>query len=452
MKAPPPDSSDDDEEGGAAPHSEGNLSLPVLPGGSYSRAGEQWRGLSPGAVSLVLVATFGGAISTIVPMAFSLALRVDQLAPGRPELLGFVLAASAGAALLATPLTGMLSDRTRSRWGRRRPYAFGGVIVGLSAVPVLATADDVFVLATAWVFCAVGFGAAGSSVRNFQADYLAPQQRGKVVGLTSLTTQVAPVLGILVAGMLVHNVVLLFAVPALFGAACILTFAILVPEPSSRDQTRERRLSILGIVRSYGFDPRRQPDFAWLWLGRFIVFSGLTMTTSYSTFFYAQRLQLSVAEVASILAVTSLLSVVSLGAGSLSSGWLSDRTGRRRPFVLVGGLVSASGCIFSAVATSLPALLAGSFMMSFGIAMFTTVSSAITFDVLPERHTQAGRFMAITMFAQRIPAAIVPLLAPSVLSLPGEHASENFAALYLVAGVLVACGAGAIALKVRGVR
>ncbi|PVE98183.1 MFS transporter [Microbacterium sp. TPD7012] len=403
-------------------------------------------------MTLVLIATFGGAVSALVPMAFSLALRIDQLTPGQPELLGFVLASSAAAALLTAPLSGMLSDRTRSRWGRRRPFTLGGVVVGIAAVPALILADDVLTLALAWVVCAVGFGTASSSVRNFQADYLAPAQRGKVVGLASLTTQVAPVLGILLAGTLVQNVAFLFAVPASLGAACLLVFVVLVPEPSSRDRVVERPLSLTGIIRSYGFSPRRQPDFAWLWLGRFVVFSGLTMTTSYTTFFYAQRLDLSVAEVAAILAVTSMLSIVSLGTGSLGSGWLSDRLGRRRPFVAIGGLTSACGCILSATATDLPLLLTGSFMMSLGVAMFTTASAAIGLDVLPERDAQAGRFMAITMFAQRIPAVIVPLISPALLAVPGGPESGNFAVLYITAGLLLACGSGTIAVMVRGVR
>lgn len=428
-----------------------NLALPVLPAVPIPVAPAFPDGLPPRAIVLIVVATFGGAVSTLVPMAFSLALRVDQLAPGRPELLGYILAASATAALIATPLTGVLSDRTCTRWGRRRPFTVGGVALGLAAVPVLILAHDIPTLGLGWVLCSLGFGTAGSSLRNFQADHLSRQQRGKVSGITSLTMQVSPVIGILVAGAVAHSTVLLFLLPSLLGATCLLLFAVIVPEPSTADRRFGRRLSLMALLRSYGFRPRDAPDFAWLWAGRFVVFSGLAFTTSYSTFFYAQRLGLPVADVAAILAVTSLLSIASLGSGSLGAGWLSDRFGRRRPFVAIGGVISAIGCVVAAGAWNLPVLLTGSFLMSFGVAVFMAVSSAITLDVLPERDTQAGRYMAITMFSQRIPTVIAPLVAPLLLAVPGAPASGNFAVLYVAAGLLVVSGCGVIAARVRGV-
>ncbi|WP_191089227.1 MFS transporter [Microbacterium radiodurans] len=403
-------------------------------------------------ILLIVLGTFGGAVATLVPMAFSLALRIDQLAPGRPELLGVVIAVSAATALVTSPIGGLLSDRTRTRWGKRRPFTVVGVALGLSGVPVLVLAEDVLTLCAGWVVCSLGFATAASSVRNLQADRLPSSQRGRVSGLTSLTMQLAPVFGILLVGSVAHDTTLLFALPAAVGAVSLLTFAILVSEPSSGRARPPTRLSVLGVVRSYGFRPRQAPDFAWLWAGRFIVFSGLTLTTSYSTFFYAQRLGLEIPDVAGILAVTSMLSIVSLGCGSLGAGWLSDRTGRRRPFVIVGGAVAATGCAIAATAWSLPVLLAGSFLMSLGVATLTSVGAAIGLDVLPDRDTQAGRYMAIMMFSQRVPSVLAPLVGPLLLSLPGGPPSGNFAALYVTAAVLLAGGSGVIAAMVRGVR
>ncbi len=56
-------------------------------------------------------------MAAIVPMAYSLAVRLEELAPGRPDLLGVLLGIGSAATLIVAPLTGVLSDRTRSRWG-----------------------------------------------------------------------------------------------------------------------------------------------------------------------------------------------------------------------------------------------------------------------------------------------------------------------------------------------
>jgi len=113
--------------------------------------------LSKGSILLVVSSTFGSGMAMIVPMAYSLAVRLDQLAPGRADLLGYVLGIGSAATLVLAPLTGVLSDRTRSRWGRRRPFTVLGVLLGLAAVPVMAFASNLLVLTLGWVLSTVGW-------------------------------------------------------------------------------------------------------------------------------------------------------------------------------------------------------------------------------------------------------------------------------------------------------
>ena len=58
----------------------------------------------------------------------------DTITPD-PRPVAWMVAASAITATLTTLLMGTLSDRTRSRWGRRRPYIlFGYILWGLSTI------------------------------------------------------------------------------------------------------------------------------------------------------------------------------------------------------------------------------------------------------------------------------------------------------------------------------
>src|SRR5688572_24502833 len=64
--------------------------------------------------------------------------------------LAIITGVGAIAAMIASPIAGMLSDRTRSRFGRRAPWMFGGVIaVGLSLVG-MGFANGVVQLVIAW--------------------------------------------------------------------------------------------------------------------------------------------------------------------------------------------------------------------------------------------------------------------------------------------------------------
>lgn len=429
--------------------------LPAPSGDPFEPARQPATGVGtvgPGTVGLLVLATFGGAMALIVPMAFTLALRLDSLAPGRQELLGYTIGVGAVFSLLASPLTGILSDRTRSRWGRRRPFTVGGLILGLAATPVMAFAPDPLGLTVGWVLCTVGWGTAVGSIGNYQADRLPLQQRGKVSALTVLTMQVSPVAGILLIGLVSKDAIWVFAIPSLVGAVCVASFIIFVKDPDTRGAVFPEPLSVLGLVRSFGFNPRKERDFAWTWLGRFVFFFGLSLTTSFSTFFYAQRLEIEVSTVASILAVISAASVLSATAGSLGAGWLSDRWARRRPFIMGATVLFAVGALITAFANDLAVLVAGTLLSSLGIAVFSAVGQALVLDVLPHRETQAGRFMAITSFSQKIPGALAPFAATLLLSLATVGDEKNYTLLYLSSGVLALAGGLITLLAVRSVR
>lgn len=403
-----------------------------------------------GQVLLLVGATFGGGMALIVPLAYSLTVRLDQLAPGRADLLGFILGVGAAATLVLAPLTGILSDRTRTRWGRRRPFTVIGMVIGAASVPVMAFAPDLLWLTVGWVLSTVGWGTAAGSVGNWQADRLPASQRGSVSGLTGLTMQIAPVIGIIAVGPLRGDILLVFAVPALAAVVFVGLFVLLAPEPDTRGMHLATRLTVGDLLRSYLFRPREVPDFAWNWLGRFVFFLGLSLTTSFTVFFMAQRLALPVADVADVQALVSALSIGTALVGSVGGGWLSDRIGRRKPLILVGAVLFAMGSVVSAFAHDLGAIVAGVLVTSVGIAAFTAVGQAVVLDVLPERETQAGRFMAITMFSQKIPSALSPIAAPLLLTIGGGV--QNFTVLYLAAAVLAVVGGVIIVAKVGGVR
>lgn len=436
----------------------GNLALPQPPAsGATSAATEPDDGDAAGSpdvpmwhIVLLVAATFGAGMAMIVPMAYSLAVRLDQLAPGRTEVLGIVLAVGSAATLVLAPLTGILSDRLRSRWGRRRPFTVIGLLIGAASVPVMALAPNLTVLTIGWTLSTVGWGTAAASLGNWQADRLPTNQRGRVSGLTGVTMQVAPVVGIILVGLFRDQILVVFALPAVIGAVLVIAFLAAVREPDSRGMLLERRLTLGGLLRSYGFDPRTAPDFAWNWLGRFIFFSGLTLTTSFTVFFVAQRLELRVPDVAGVLAIVSASSIVTATIGSLGSGWLSDRVGRRKPFILAGATLFAAGCGVSAFAHDLPMLMIGTLLNSLGIATFSAVAQALLLDVLPNREREAGRYMAVALFAQKIPGVFAPVLGGAVLAIGAG--AENFTALYLLAAALAVAGGLLITLTVRSVR
>lgn len=395
---------------------------------------------------------FGVFVAFITPLAISLAIRLSELAPGREEYLGYIIGAGSLAVMVTAPLFGVLSDRTRSRLGRRRPFMIGGMLVGIVSLFVMATAPSALVLGIGWVLAQLGWGQVLQALLTSMADKLSESQRGKVAGLAGFATQVAPVVGVVIAGSFAADALLLFLLPGLVGVIFVALFVLFTKEASTRGARFEEKLSLGTLFSKYLYNPRSYPDFSWVWLGRFFFYFGLTLNTTFTAFFFAERLGISVVDSAPIIATLSLLGIVATTLGAIGGGFLSDKLRRRRVFILASGVLFSVGTVVMAVSSDFTLLVTGSLIVSVGIGMFSAIDQALILDVLPERDTNAGRFMGIIGFAVSIPQAIAPFIAPAFLAVGAVAAGEkNYTLLYLIAGVFTLLG-GLAAMRVRSVR
>jgi MFS family permease len=401
-------------------------------------------------VWFMVLAQFGVFMAFITPLAISLTIRVNTLAPGHPEYLGFVTGAGALFVMLTSPFMGIWSDRTRTRFGRRRPFMVGGMLLGVVSLFVMALAPNVLLVGAGWILAQWGWGTTLGNLQISTADRLPESQRGKVAGLTSFATQIAPVFGVIMAQFFVADALLLFLIPGAVGVVFVTLFVVLVHEDDSRPLPRET-ITVGQLLGKYLYKPARHPDFSWNWLGRFFFYFGITLSTTYTAYFFAARLGITVEAVAGIVAGLSLGGVLAVTAGALGGGFLSDRLKRRRVFVLVGGVIMALGMIGQAFAPDLAMLVAGSLLASVGLGLFAAVDQALLLDVLPERETDAGRFMGITGFATSIPQSVAPLAASGILLIGVTGADRNYPLLFSVAAVLVFLG-GFVVLRIRSVR
>lgn len=421
-------------------------------GGGADRVGsEPTQPMSKGYIFWLMLASFGASMAMMVPLSYGIAVRITELAPGHEEVLGYITGTAQVVYLLISPLVGIWSDRTRSRFGRRAPFLFLGTGIGLVGLVIIGLAPSLLIVGAGWILGMVGWSIAGAALQTLQADKLPEQQRGRVSALTGLMTQIAPVLGIGVAYAVSSSTLLVFLVPGVIGAVLIVLFPLVKPEGSSKDLALSTHVTAKSVVMSYGFSIRKYPDFAWNWLGRFIFFVGLYFNTTFGTFFYAQRLDMPVREVAGVVATVGLIGVLAATIGALVGGFLSDKLQRRRLFVMIAAVLFVAGALIEATAWTLPQIIAGAVIMQLSIAVFATVDQAIVYAIIPERN-EAGRYMAVIQFAQKIPSAIAPMLAGLVITIGAIGGEKNYTLLYLAGGVFALIGGLVILLKVKSIR
>src|SRR5690349_8598147 len=102
----------------------------------------------------------GTWLALLTPILVSLALRLRELSPATATHdLELVLSIGAVFAIVSNPLFGHLSDRTRSRFGRRRPWLVGGMACGTLALYITARADSVGAVLFGWCLAQMAFNA-----------------------------------------------------------------------------------------------------------------------------------------------------------------------------------------------------------------------------------------------------------------------------------------------------
>jgi MFS family permease len=411
--------------------------------------------VSPTYIWFLVLAGFGNLMAVVTPGAISLSLRVQEIAPHNVEVLGYIVGAGAAVAAVSQPLLGMWSDRTRSRLGRRRPFAIGGAVLGFVALVFVAWAPTVPLLVAGWAFAMLGWTSAQVSLLFSQADRLPEEQRGKVSGLYGVFSMIAPVGGVMVASWFVGSDYLVFLVPGAVGLLLMLLWALVVREPSSRDADFGPRLTLGKVLANMVFNPARYPDFAWNWLGRLAFSLGVTFATTFTTLFLASRLTPSgrVADLGALVPVVSIIAVVATAVGAFAGGFLSDKLRRRRIFVLLAGLAYTVGAFVMALGGAfLPVLVVGSFIANLGLGVFASVDQAVALDVLPEKDTEAGRFTGIIGYSTSVAQAVAPVIAVPLLTIGATDAERNYGLLLLVAAGCTLIGGTIVTWKVRGVK
>jgi MFS family permease len=390
--------------------------------------------LKKGYLAILIIAYFATYLSWIAPTSFTLAVRLQTLDPAaKNTALAIAVGVPAVLLLIINPIVGVLSDRTHVRLGRRRTWLLTGTIMGLLGAVGAGFAPNISLLIVGWSVAFVGYGIAAGMFLAHLGDKLPEGQRGRVSGFTGAATQIAPVGGVIIAGLFVKLPPAMFIVPALIACVGLAIFLIVMKDtPAPRSGGR---FTLRTIVDGFWFNPSKYPDFGWVWLSRALLYLALALMTVYTVYLLGSRLSLDSAAIAGLVATAGLLSVVASMLGAVLSGWLSDRLKRRKSFLFASAVLLAAGLLINATLTSIPQFFAGTLVSLFGIGVFGAVDQAIGYDVLP-REGQNGRYLAIFHLANQLPQAIGPFIAGAIVALT----VGNYGAVYVVAACLAVGG------------
>lgn len=392
-------------------------------------------------VALLALAQFGIFVALLGPVMVSMALKVGSLEnPSMPatSMIGIILGTGAIAAAFGNVFFGRLSDRTRSRFGRRRPWLVGGALVMLLGLWLISVGTGLLSLTIGWFVTQLGANAALSAFMATLADQLPEKQYARVSAVVGIMQNVGILGAVWIATLFTANMSALFLVPGLIGVLAVVLYAAVLPDPVLTEQPP--KFDVLEILRTFWVSPRKYPEFALVWWQRFLVILASFLFTTFRLPFLMERLSLDEATGAAVMAQGVLIYTIALVPVGYLVGWISDKTGHRKLPVIVSVALFGIGTYLLFHVESVGHFFIVEALLGAAMGIYMGVDMAIVLSVLPNPK-DAAKDLGVFNMANAGPQSLAPYLGGFLLATAAPAGAANYGLLLTVAAVASIIGA-----------
>ena len=372
---------------------------------------------------LLAITTFGFALTmlsnTLEPAV--LGHKVLELASDRPNTaLGFTTFAGLLVAILVQPIIGVLSDRTRSRWGRRLPYFALGTLLVIGCLLLIALAPDFAFLVVGVLLIQFASNTVQGPWQALIPDHVPETQRGKASSVKATFDILALIVGRLVAGQLVGKfsewgqVAILAAVgvPSLMFIFALIVTAFTAREGADAAVYAPDQTIGQALKRAFSVDFRAHPAFGWWFANRLLFWAAFIALNTFLLFYAIDVLKLSQDDAQRYIGQLSTVLGVALVCMSIPAGWLSDKFGRK-PLVIASGLVACLGTLIILFARDVTFITIAAVIVGVGIGAFLSANWALVTDIVPRN--EAARYLGIANIATAGGSALARLLGGTLI-------------------------------------
>ncbi|MGP3751128.1 MULTISPECIES: MFS transporter [unclassified Streptomyces] len=393
----------------------------------------------------LLLGTVAWAMPFATGTAVLLPARIEDIAPdSKVTLLAVLTATAAVVGLVANIVIGALSDRTRSRLGARTPWIIGGGLTTAVFMALLTTSDTFWVLLGWWCLTVVSLNAMTATLIAIVPDRVPTGRRAGVSALVGVGMLLGHALGAVLGSAFLGSPGLGLVVAGIAAAVLGVLAVCVAPDVPNTASPPVPRLTARALLRSVKF-PRGAPDFHWVLWSRLLLVLGYFMINSYQLYILTDHVGLSKTRAAAVLGSNSVLFLATAIVGSVLSGPLSDRTGRRKPFVIGASLVALLAIAIPLFRATPAGMTAFSCVGGLAFGCYYAVDAALMADVLPDQESRA-KDLGILNVANTGGQALAPVVSSALVGL-GTGYSPAFI------GAMAACALGAIlVVPIRTVR
>ena len=391
--------------------------------------------------SVGMLALYNGIQSILLPG------QVEALDPAhKVGNLAIMTTFVAISGLIGIPLGGALSDRTRSRFGRRAPWIVLTSLVSGVLMIAMGFAGNLFVLGALFTVLWLTSNMYQGALTATLPDRVPESRRGWAAALIGLATPIGVLIGVQVAGA--FGPPLGYVIIAILFIVTALLFVFGAREPSAVDlplpEKKPRGIRNVGEFLS----AFRSRDYTLAFVSRFALFLSYSTVSGFLFFTlsdYIGKDQLPGGDPGK--AVATLLTYTVLGWVVVATvlGWVADKIDRRKLFVGIAAIGLAGTMFVPILMPTWTGIVIYSVLLGVFIGTYFAVDLALMSLVLPNK-LQEGRDLGILNVAVGLPQIMAGVIAGVIITFLGGYVS-----LYIF-GAICAIISGVVVMFVRKVR
>lgn len=299
-----------------------------------------------------------------------------------------------------------------------------------------------------YVGVAVILNFANGPLATVIADRFEPERRGTASGIIGAAQTAGGTIGIMAAGAIltvwnVRSGYVIFAV-----AIMVMCWAfVLLNREGSSEHLPHNAFRLGEFLKGFWISPRKYPDYGWAFFARFMMYLGYQGTTAYLLYILSDYIGLGMDKASQTIGVVSVVQMIGLIISGLVSGWLSDKFGRRKPFVFAATVLIAIALAMPLILPNMTGIYLYAIFMGFGYGSYMSIDMALMTQVLPKGGADAGKDMGVLTIATQVPQTLSPIVCATLLSAFGG----NYAAIFIF-GMVVVFASSFMILPIKSVR
>ncbi|MFH8253210.1 MFS transporter [Microbacterium sp. B2969] len=395
-------------------------------------------------VAWLLIAQLVFFIALLGPAIIGIGLKIQDLVHlgaidenGATAAAGLLGGIGAIFATLANVVFGKVSDRTTSRWGRRRIWIVLGTVIMTIAFVIMALAPNLLVATTGWALAQFGANMTLAPFIATMADHVPKFQRGKIGAALMIAQQVGVLGGVYVAQWFAGQMLVMFVGPSILAIIVMVIFAVVLPDQVLPE--KPPAMTVREFLQTFWVSPVKFPDYALAWWSRFLITFAAFGFSAFRFFYLLNHVDVPEADIPGVISTGVLIYTIAIVVVSFICGWLSDRLGRRKVFVWVSTALYATGTVALIFAQDIPTFFVIELLLGIAFGMYLGVDMALVLDVLPNPD-DSGKDLGVFNIANALPQTFAPMIG-AVFVYVGDTTGNNYGLWFTICGVLCMIGA-----------